>query len=345
MEGNQASAVLARLLSDEQREVYLGAMEALWNRKPTDEVIDALWARAIDAPLTVNKPRQSVAINAGGAAGDAVLRARAQAAALQVDYRKAQDNDAATEMLLHLKCDAGAAKLDKAIANLNKEIAAAAEQKTNIMYLYMPYSEPVRNLNRLIDLYRTPDSIAYLIKNLDVDVGTRQQFNMNGKQLFVSSRTHPLVTLINISGQKPEDFKMNRANNYWNLQWAAGSEADENEAIEKVKKWFADNKDKKLPEKETNKDAAKPGAIKNDALPPGVVPGIKVGPQIQVIGGQLIIDGQAAPAQIAPAPAVAPVRVIAPAPAQPAVIKGGVIQVEGQAVKTQVEPVPAPAPK
>jgi hypothetical protein len=293
-------------------------MEAVWDRKPTDEVIDALWLRSVD--ILIQAARQRSVGNAAVGNADAMLKARIAAAAVQIDYRRTYDNDAATEVLLHLKSPRGAERLDKTIAQLQKDAADAAEKKVNIVAT--PYNEGARNLNRLIDLYRTPLAVDYLLKNLDSEIGTRQQFNINNKQIFVSNRTSALATLILISGQKPEDFKLGPANNIWYSQWAAGSEADESAAIEKIKKWYAEHKDEKLPEKPTNTDGVKPGAA--GALPPGVVPGINV-----------------APANVVPVPAV---------------IKGGVqiqgraIQVDGNAVKVEIQPVapvvaPAPAPK
>jgi hypothetical protein len=60
--------------------------------------------------------------------------------------------------------------------------------------------------------------------------------------MFMSNHTPPLVTLLTMTGQKPEDYKLVKANNAagWNVAYVAGSEADETAAVERFKKWYGE---------------------------------------------------------------------------------------------------------
>ena len=91
------SFLLARLLSDSDRAVYLGAMEAVWDRKPTDAIVDALWYRAVENGFALPNSQPvgrggNMVFFRGRPIGDNIAASR-----------RLQDDKIAVEVLINLK--------------------------------------------------------------------------------------------------------------------------------------------------------------------------------------------------------------------------------------------------
>jgi hypothetical protein len=235
-EDAEASWLLARLIGDERRDVYLAAMDAVWDRKPADEVIAALWQRGVAGNFALYRSGNAAA---GVAAAPLVIRGRAVVLDGVMMQTRGGDSDAAVDTLIHINSPQVSEKLKKLAAEITKE----PEKYPNIVTQLMPYNEWGRSFLRLVEAYKSPEALGFLVTLIEREVAGRQQVSVNGKTLFVSNRTLPLVTLITLTGQKPEDYSLNRSNGIWNTQWCAGSEKEETDAINAFKAWFDKNKE------------------------------------------------------------------------------------------------------
>jgi hypothetical protein len=231
--GDEATDLLAKFVDDPDRAVYVAAMEGLWDRRPTAAAIDALWFRAVDAGLAVYRPQAT-------AAGEPILfRGRAVGAGTVSDtsalYRRAQDGALACDVLAHLQAPE---VLGKLVRLLDEVDAAAANPAGRTIAIYSSTQEPMKNVARLLEVYKPPAVAPVLYRIATGRVAQRSQGQVNAIRYYSTNRTWAIAALLQLTGQKPEDAKLARQP-LLNGMWATTGEADEEAAVAALKKWWA----------------------------------------------------------------------------------------------------------
>ena len=263
LEGEEPASLVAHLLNDPERVVSVAAMEAVWDRKPNDQIIDALWQRAVEAGMTMYAPRMIV----GGP--NIVFRGQVVANNNNFVYdnnylRVMQDNGIATDVLIHLKAPQVTEKLKALFIKAETDMTKANNR--NPAWMYMAQNEPMRNAYRLVEAYKPVELVPIFFRIIDAKVLTKSQGQMGAEKYFWSNRTAPLAALLVLTDQKPEEYKLKKMAALGNL-WCVPTEAAENAAVEKLKEWWTKNAQKygvTLPAAEgaptTEPAASQPGA-------------------------------------------------------------------------------------
>jgi hypothetical protein len=262
----EATALLAKMLSDPDRLVYIAAMEAVWDKKPTNEIVDALWDRAVEAGMTAYR---------GGGVAAVVQNVKFRGKVIPghnfIDnsyIRRQQDAGIACDVLVNLKAPQVAAKLKTFLGGYEKAMDGTNPNVS--FWMYTGNSEPMRNVFRLIEAYKSKDVIGTLYRIATGPVRQRQQGQMNNEKYFMSNRTMALGTVLGLTGQNLEDYKVKRLANLGNM-WTSPTEADEEAAVKKLKEWWAVNGEKAGEGKTaTVKEAAasQPATQKAEEAPP-----------------------------------------------------------------------------
>ncbi|MCL2649269.1 MAG: hypothetical protein FWD61_20105 [Phycisphaerales bacterium] len=225
----EATAMLARLIDDTDRHVYIAAMEAVWDRKPTQAVVDALWQRAIDAGFTGYRSQPAPI------AANPMFRGRVVAGSTISNriYIMPQDAAIAGEVLAHLHSPLVGDKLDAFMGTLET-------LTKNNPWLFNNNTEYVKNMFRLVTEYKTPGSMRALYRLATTAAYQPMAGQVGNEKYYWSARTSPLAALIEATGQKPEDYRLKRIVVLGNV-WAFPAEKDENDAIKKLRDWMSAN--------------------------------------------------------------------------------------------------------
>jgi hypothetical protein len=229
-----ATDILAPLLEDNDRAVYIAAMEAAWDREPRDAIVDRLWERAVDAGFAVYSPQvnlQQTIHFRGEELGQTFYDNAA--------FRHMQDGDIACDVLIHLQAPQVAGKLtaffQRVDAALNGPDAMARD---NRQWMYGVNSAPMKNVYRLLNAYQPPEVLPFLYR---LATGpARQPFNgqVNNLHFFWSNRTLPLATLLLLTNQNPASYKLTQINRPVG-NWAFATQLDEDAAVKKLQAWWA----------------------------------------------------------------------------------------------------------
>ena len=208
-----ASWMLAQLILDPRKEICSAAMDAVRDRKPTDEIVAALWQRSIEAGILAPPVH-----------GKSVPRP--------------PEADLATDTLVQLQAPQVHERLKKLIETLQKE----PEKYAPASGVFMPYNPGAVNFFRIVGAYKTPEALAFLTTLMDGQPLFGSEVPRFGVQAYVSNRTTPLLTLILAAGELPGDYGLSMVAGLWYAPFCAASEKGETEAIAKFKKWQADQK-------------------------------------------------------------------------------------------------------
>jgi hypothetical protein len=252
IEGPEATALLGRMLNDPDRAVYVAAMEAVWDRKPTQQIVDALWDRAVDAGFAVYG-----AAGARMVAQNIKFRGRPIAGTTYMDtsyVRRQQDAGIACEVLVNVKAPEVVEKLKGFLANYEKAMDGTNPNAN--FWMYNSNTESMKNVYKLIDAYKSKEVLGALYKIATAPVRQRSQGAANRDKYFWSNRTTALATLVAGTDQKHEDYSLKRQTVAGGM-WTTPTEADEDAAVKKMQEWWAANGEK-LTEKA-------PGATKEAA--------------------------------------------------------------------------------
>ena len=223
------SFLLARLLNDSDRAVYLGAMEAVWDRKPTDAIVDALWYRAVENGFALPNSQPvghggNMVFFRGRPIGDNIAASR-----------RLQDDQIAVEVLIKLKAAQMRDRLKTFFEKADQEFAG-----DNVSNLYLAVNAPMANAYRLAEAYK-PKEIVPVLYRLAIGRGTNKvQSQLHDVRYYWTIHTAPLAALVTITEQNPEDYKLQKLEIVHGL-WSVPTEADEAAAVEKIKNWWQKN--------------------------------------------------------------------------------------------------------
>jgi hypothetical protein len=247
VEGSQATDLLAARVGDADRGVYVASMEALWDRPPTDAAVEALWQRAVVAGIAVYN-RQAAArgdpiMFRGRVVGEDIVNDNAQ-------YRLAQDHAIACDVLVHLEAPQMAEKLLKMLGQIEEAYQAAAglgggvgpggggAVATNV-WMYAGKQEPMKNLSRLVRAYKPREAMPMLYRIATGPMVQKSQGQVNGVKYFWSNRTWAMALLLEMGDRSPGELKLGKQALVGGM-WTTASEAEEEQAVAEVKKWWGE---------------------------------------------------------------------------------------------------------
>jgi hypothetical protein len=229
-----ATDLIAPLLDDDDRGVYVAAMEVVWDRQPTDAIVDRLWDRAVEAGFAIYNPQPSQQPDIlfhGQLLGPTFFDNAA--------YRRMQDSNIASDVLVHLNAPQVGGKIKAFFEKVDRALATP-NPRDNRFWMYGPNSAPMKNVYTLLDAYRPREAFPALYR---LATGAmRQPFNgqINNAHYFWSNRTQPLATLLVLTDQHPEEYKLSQLTRPPGM-WAFANQLDEDAAIKKLQAWWANN--------------------------------------------------------------------------------------------------------
>ena len=207
-EGEGADWTIARLINDSETAVRAAAMAACWNRKPSADIVNALWVRAVTGPLT----------NGGMGRIEPMMRADMEGMPdmIKVDFPGGDpmefdagdeanqffDSQLAADVLVHLNSPLVAGRVRTLVADRIKEGKSLSLS-----------SDPEWTLvsHRLIEAYAVKEAIPLLAAEA-LGVETDEMGgDMNGRPFMWSRRTMAIGSLCKLIGKDPADFDLMRA--------------------------------------------------------------------------------------------------------------------------------------
>ncbi len=235
-DGAQAGVVFGRLLEDDMRAVYIAAMEAVWDRKPSEPLVNALFNRAVDSGLGVQGQPNNTAVMVA-------FRGRNLGPTYENMNRPTLDSNIAAEVLMNYKTPLLVEKLKSALNRIDEQLSDDNPHAAARAWSFLPSTEPVRNLYKLAENSQSRELIPVLLKLANSRVLTRSSGSMNAEKYFWSNRTAPLATVIQIVGQDAKDYKMKRLSTM-NSTWVSPTEAEEDATLKKFNEWWVKNSEK-----------------------------------------------------------------------------------------------------
>ncbi|HUO08013.1 MAG TPA: hypothetical protein VM008_06920 [Phycisphaerae bacterium] len=229
-----APDLLAPLLEDNDRSVYVAAMELAWDLPPKDVIVDHLWDRAVDAGFQLYTPQRSEQPDVlfhGKVLGPTFFDNAA--------YRRMQDSNVATDVLIHVNAPQVNQKLKVFLEQVCQAYAAPNAQD-NRVWMYGPNSAPMKNVYALLRAYRPREALSPLYRLATGPLVAPINGEMNNVRYYWSNRTYPLAMLVELTGQETADYKLARLSNPAGI-WAFADQADEDAAIKKLQTWGESN--------------------------------------------------------------------------------------------------------
>jgi hypothetical protein len=226
--------VLAPLLDDPDRAVYVAAMEAAWDRPPTDGIVDRLWDRAVESGFSIYAPQPNQQ-------PDVMFRGEVLGPTFydNAAYRRMQDSNVATDVLIHLNPPQMTGKLKKFLERVVKAYQSPNPRDARI-WMFGPNSLPMKNVYAMLRAYRSKESLPALYRLATSPLVQPFNGQMNNLRYFWSNRTYPLALLLELTDQQPADYKLSRLGRPQGT-WAFANQADEDAAIKKLQTWWANN--------------------------------------------------------------------------------------------------------
>jgi hypothetical protein len=252
VEGPLATDLLAARVGDLDRGVYVAAMEALWDRPPTDASVEALWQRAVAAGIAVYNRGPAVR-------GEPItFRGRVIGEDLATDnslYKASQDHALACDVLLHLnapqvpgKVLAMLGQIEAAYGNATDaaggRVGAGGAVGTNV-WMYAGTQEPIKNLARLARAAKPREAFPILYRIATGPVVQKSQGQVNGAKYCWTNRTWAMGLLLEMADRSPTEVKLTRQPLMGGM-WTTANETEEEAAVAELKKWWGENAEKSL---------------------------------------------------------------------------------------------------
>jgi hypothetical protein len=232
IEGAEASSILARQIAAEQREVYLAAMEAVWDRPATPDVVDALWNRAVEDVLAYRD------VGAMLPPPKVTFRGQPLGAVFAGNYfnmTRIQDNALAADVLIQLKGPLVSKKVAAFLERVEKVPSNEPERTAPV-----PYMAPLRNVYRIVEASQYKETLPALIRLATAKSEHSGTMTVDKVQAVYSNRTGALAVALILLKQNPVDYKLLYAPQ--GTMWVTAAAADEDEAIVKLQAFWEKHK-------------------------------------------------------------------------------------------------------
>ncbi len=226
--------VLAPLLDDVDRSVYVAAMEVAWDRPATDVIVDRLWDRAVEAGFDIYAPQQNQQ-------ADVVFRGQVLGPTFfdNAAYRRMQDSNIAADVLIHLNAPQVTTKLK---AFLQRVVTAykSPNLRDARIWMFGPNSLPMKNVFAMLREYRSKETLPGLYRLATGPLVQPFNGQVNNLRYFWSNRTYPLALLLEMTDQQAADYKLTQLARPQGT-WAFANQVDEDAAIKKLQTWWENN--------------------------------------------------------------------------------------------------------
>jgi uncharacterized protein YbaR (Trm112 family) len=219
-----ANWTLARLLNDRQSAIRAATMALCWNRKPSDDIVNALWFRAVSGALARNDtpgiPVNQMDANMPPgllpetvALGDAMRDNQIKIdfpGGEPLEFDDANDSgefyDAllASDVLVHLNSPLVADKVKNLVADRAKAGKTLCHPQDLDWTLVS---------HRLVETYKIKDAIPLLAVEALAADSEDLGGDMNGRPFSWSARTMAIGTLAKLIDKDPAEFDLIRARN------------------------------------------------------------------------------------------------------------------------------------
>ena len=220
--GSNSDWILDRLLSDRRRVVYLSTMAALWNRKPSEKMVQIVFHRSVG-----NMTMYS------GATTRQVVRFNGQNIYIMhfVNYwQQAQDGQYAAQLLQHWH----PRHLKSMLVNYTEKMA---RQSGTDDILQNPSMLQGRNFIKLFAQYKPLLAAPYLLNLICRPQANQINFVFNGQSVHWDNRTIPLYLLVLLSGHKPQHYHFFKSALYGG-SWLFNTQVQEESTIRAMLKFW-----------------------------------------------------------------------------------------------------------
>ena len=226
--------VLAPLLDDVDRGVYVAAMEVAWDRPATDGIVDRLWDRAVEAGFSIYAPQPNQQ-------PDVMFRGEVLGPTFydNVAYKRMQDSIVATDVLILLNPPLLTGKLKTFMERVVKAYQSPNPRDARI-WMFGPNSLPMKNVYAMLRAYRSRESLPALYRLATSPLVQPFNGQMNNLRYFWSNRTYPLALLLELTDQQAADYKLSRLARPQGT-WAFANQGEEEAAIKKLQTWWENN--------------------------------------------------------------------------------------------------------
>lgn len=289
--GGFVDDLLADLLLDEDRAVYVAALEAVWDRKPTGRMVDAVWARAVGAGLEQlgrNNSRMIAVEFRGRVVQSWEYSGNGQGMA---------DSAVATEVLTQWKSPEVAKLL---VAALKERMAALKTNPYDNFWGQMNYYAPAKNFVALLKAYKPAGGAEAIASGLgdnprngyerEIRIGPgAEQGKGQAVKVFMSERTPALALGVLLLEIDAKDLGMRKLPRNQGEGYYFMSRENENWAVKQFKSLARMGKKGAA----ATQAIGAPPEVKKDGKKEEekVKEEVEVEADLEVLGPEVIIDG------------------------------------------------------
>ncbi len=220
--GSSSDWILDRLLRDRRRVVYLSTMAALWNRKPSEKMVQIVFHRSVGNTTMYS-----------GATTRQVVRFNGQKIYIMhfVNYwQQAQDGQYAAQLLQHWH----PRHLKSMLVNYTEKMARQSGAND---ILQNPSMLQGRNFIKLFAQYKPLLAAPYLLNLICRPQANQINFVFNGQSVHWDNRTIPLYLLVLLSGHKPQHYHLFKSALYGG-SWLFNTQVQEETTIKAMLKFW-----------------------------------------------------------------------------------------------------------
>jgi hypothetical protein len=215
--------LLETLLGDPERVVYLTAMDAVWDRKPTDQMVRILWQKAVGNG--VFSPPQIIP-NFVDFRGQ-----RIQIQQFIYYWDMVSDGGYAEQVLEHWNPPL----LSSLLVDFTHHMADHRIVASN--FFAGPGMILARNYAALLSLCKPHGAVPYLLSLVGSPINNSVNLQFNGKAVHWDDQTIIVYLLVVLSNQDPEKFHFYKSPLYGGT-WLVETQAQEAAAIKAISDWW-----------------------------------------------------------------------------------------------------------
>ncbi len=231
LDGDAPMWLLEQLVNDPDREVSLRAMDAIWDKPATPQLVDILFTKATAAIINQyrQRPQRIRTINVHGR----IIQIYDQDV---LANQRMQDGDIAADLLIRMKSPLVNAHL----ADLFNEMTAAIKDPNDYRWrLLSPnYGGGGQTITRLVEAYKPKEAVCFLMKVLDTTYQDGSNASINNVSYRYSMRIDAAALLLHLTGQDPETYKIRKIANFGDRWVMQGQEKEEGEMVRALQQWW-----------------------------------------------------------------------------------------------------------
>lgn len=225
--GPQVDWLLSQLMTDEDLEVTMATLDAVWERPLTEPMLDVLWNRAVVSSTQQFRPRNNVRTF--------TVRGRP----VQI-YEQAQPRSQEIDLIVDLLVQGRDPRVGDRLNAFFDEMMTTLREPNDYRWRMISsnFGDSGRVLMRLTEAYKPAKAMAFLMRSISNNSPDGYSTTVNNVQYRSSSRVEACAILLRMNNQNPEDFGIVKHPNMGNRYLLKGAEKEEEELIKKVQTWW-----------------------------------------------------------------------------------------------------------